>query len=745
MKKTSWQFKAAVTLAALTFGAGPGYAALLAKSDINTPGGYPTWFQDQTGLALQGCLNDPPRVPNLCLLPDGVIEQPGFDPAAPKVFPDNFPIENFYFVAATAPITLTGGGSASVEFALEAAFNPDEIANPNQEMFHRLRILMNPATPAGTYTVVHPWGTSVITPALQEIPFGAGADGRSTVDVNIGAALGNPVSVPDNFAGVLGNNATFTISNFVTQTTPAPPIGFLGDCLTESPVTGGLNGNVVQILDPNGNLIGETNLFVTCGQKTGVEITPANADFGTWKLNAPSTVATFTVTNLTGADIPARDAAAVPPQGLILTPSTQEFSIPADTDTCAAGLTALAPGNTCTFNVIFTPTASSVSNGSISIASTGNPTATIPVTGIGDGVAPVVAITGISRFSQAPSQTISGTVSDNNAVGGVQVSVDGGASAAATVTGGTWSFNVTGLAENAPHTIVVSANDAALPAPGNLAEPVSDSITVDTIAPVVTATIAPTVAVTQPTTATVTPANPTLTFSATDTNLGTTIVVVDNAIVTPTPASPALLGPFADGNHTVVVRHADAANNRTTVTNTFTSDGTGPTIAISSPKLTVASPTLNAIGVSNPVLTFSETDAHANPATPPVVKLDGEIIPVQNGVTTLGSFITPGVQRTLTIEATDLLGNTSTTTQPFVLVLADGAMTTLGAAPPEIGDVLLALRVVAQLETVDPTSDTFKHGDVAPLAANGVPQPDGEITIGDVLLILRKVANLVSF
>jgi len=33
---------------------------------------------------------------------------------------------------------------------------------------------------------------------------------------------------------------------------------------------------------------------------------------------------------------------------------------------------------------------------------------------------------------------------------------------------------------------------------------------------------------------------------------------------------------------------------------------------------------------------------------------------------------------------------------------------------------------------------------VAPLV-NGVPQPDGKLDVGDVLLILRKVVGLVDF
>ena len=93
-KKLSSYFMAVVVLAALAVGTEPGHAGLLAKSPNITPGGYPVWFQDQTGMALQGCLNDPPLPISFCFLPTDV-EQPGFRADHPKEFPDTFPIEHF--------------------------------------------------------------------------------------------------------------------------------------------------------------------------------------------------------------------------------------------------------------------------------------------------------------------------------------------------------------------------------------------------------------------------------------------------------------------------------------------------------------------------------------------------------------------------------------------------------------------------------------------------------------------------
>jgi hypothetical protein len=59
-----------------------------------------------------------------------------------------------------------------------------------------------------------------------------------------------------------------------------------------------------------------------------------------------------------------------------------------------------------------------------------------------------------------------------------------------------------------------------------------------------------------------------------------------------------------------------------------------------------------------------------------------------------------------------------------------------------IADALRALRIATGLIT--PTANDLAHGDVAPLV-NSVPQPDGKIDIGDVIVILRKSVGLVSW
>jgi len=567
--------------------AGTADAALLAKSPALSPGGYPLWFQDQAGMALQGCLNDPPLNPGFCFLPNMaepgappgtpiVIVQPGFKPFDPKVFPTNYPNEQFYFLATSAPVVLPGGTTpfidptAQVELAVEGSFNPLIIANPNQEMFHRLRVLIIPnnINAQGTYTIRHPWGETVIPPQLQQNPFGAGgARGRATIDVNFGAPLGNIASVPNNFEGLLADNPLFTVSNFLTQTTPAPPKGFLGDCLTESPVTGGPVRNEVEILDPNGVSIIKTNLFIVCGQKVGHEVSPTTASFGVWKPGSAPQTTTFTVTNLSGAAIPLRDLNAVPQTGLVLTSSNQDFTIdPADG--CANGMTALAPGNTCSFDVIFTPTAAGTAAGTVAISSAGNPDIVAAVSGTIDGEVP--QITAVDQFTKTTGPTtISGSVSDNVAVSSVQVTINGGAPQAATVNGTTWSLAVTNLNANAVNSISVTALDTAQP--GGNSSSATATITHDDIPPAVT------LAAPQDGLITSDP-NQTLTFTPSDANRLTTVVRLNGSDLANPPATLVL----PDGVHTIAVEATDAAGNITTVTNTITIalpngniDGTG--------------------------------------------------------------------------------------------------------------------------------------------------------------------------
>lgn len=85
------------------------------------------------------------------------------------------------------------------------------------------------------------------------------------------------------------------------------------------------------------------------------------------------------------------------------------------------------------------------------------------------------------------------------------------------------------------------------------------------------------------------------------------------------------------------------------------------------------------------------------------------------------------------------------TAQPECIVKVDGDVAPFGSRDGKVnvGDALVALRFALALET--PTQEDVAHGDVAPLDAQGKPNPDGTITVGDALVILRNALQIISF
>jgi len=188
-----------------------------------------------------------------------------------------------------------------------------------------------------------------------------------------------------------------------------------------------------------------------------------------------------------------------------------------------------------------------------------------------------------------------------------------------------------------------------------------------------------------------------------------------------------------DGPHTVTVDGSDLAGNHTIINNIFTVDATPPVITVASPKVFNGR-----VGNTSPALTFTVADANLLPLNT-VVRLDGVVVPT--GTATLGPFLVAS-SHTLTIDALDGAGNPSSfTTLPFTIVLSDGRIVAVSPADPGVADALLALKhAVGILPLL--VGDQFAHGDVAPLDANGVPQPNGVIDIADALTILKRAVGL---
>ena len=208
--------------------------------------GFPLYYVDASGLALQPCLN---------LAGCGALAGTLPNPLAPISFPANFPPESFY-ARAVAKFT---AGTVSVLYtaALEGTFFNGVVAAGNQMVFTRVRVNLAGLQPNAVYTVTHPYGVKSLT---------TNALGAVVDTVTVGAI---PISLlPTAFSLALNGPVG---STFLTWDT-APPAGFIGDGLTPHTITGSPCGtNFVQVTGPGLPIGGVgTNLFTITGQTINV-------------------------------------------------------------------------------------------------------------------------------------------------------------------------------------------------------------------------------------------------------------------------------------------------------------------------------------------------------------------------------------------------------------------------------------------------------------------------------------------
>jgi hypothetical protein len=130
------------------------YAQLARVGPVDLKHGYPAWYQDKTGIALEFCtpVNQAELNNGWCtILPADVPTG-----ATPEVFPGNFSEEHFYWVA-NAGTTATQGGTGLV-LALEGAFAVGPAIAGDQIVFGRVRIRMASVPVSGDYKVYTPFG-----------------------------------------------------------------------------------------------------------------------------------------------------------------------------------------------------------------------------------------------------------------------------------------------------------------------------------------------------------------------------------------------------------------------------------------------------------------------------------------------------------------------------------------------------------------------------------------------------------
>ncbi len=225
-------------------------------SDVPSPpgNGFPLWYQDTQGLALDLCLpkNQAQLDAGVCL-----ILPPDQDPVAginlPIVFPTNFPDEAFWW-NATAVMDLTPTSRAVLVLAVEAAFGTGPVAVGDQVTFGRLRIVAD-APVAGTYTVTTPYGVKVfpgVDPGKRAITF--------TSDIGIGA--------PGDFTGALKSDVgPFLRASDVAGGAPLPLVTVGGDqFLSDAALPVFVTGSPID--DPQ-NPLRKANFFRICVDTAG--------------------------------------------------------------------------------------------------------------------------------------------------------------------------------------------------------------------------------------------------------------------------------------------------------------------------------------------------------------------------------------------------------------------------------------------------------------------------------------------
>ncbi|MBS1136235.1 MAG: hypothetical protein H6R11_189 [Proteobacteria bacterium] len=239
-------------------------------------GGFPAWYQDTMGLALEFC--DPKNQSEVdggwCLLLPG-------DVVAPEVFPTNFFDEHFYFAASAAAPT-ANGSRALLVLAEEAAFAVGPARPGDQITFQRIRMVLNPVPVTGSYRIIHPYGEDTVDAVAgskifltEDIGIGAPGDFSLSLNGRLGPFLlpsatpGGPEMAPLTAANPEPDTAPAHFGG-VFAPTPYPGTGkaYIADPARIGPVTGSplpnftdstgasRNHNIFRIEGPAGSALG---------------------------------------------------------------------------------------------------------------------------------------------------------------------------------------------------------------------------------------------------------------------------------------------------------------------------------------------------------------------------------------------------------------------------------------------------------------------------------------------------------
>jgi len=179
-------------------GLSPAFAELQRLGPVDAAHGFPTWYQDRSGVAMELCSIDSQATldQGLCLLLPGNTT---LNAAGVEQFPQNWSLEHFYWAATANMISAgadpktgvvtPGAGSTLLVLGLESTFSAAVVQSPDQITFGRWRVRVNNVPCNGSYTFYTP------NKAPQTFQGVAGTRISQTDDFGIGA--------PGDFTGAL--------------------------------------------------------------------------------------------------------------------------------------------------------------------------------------------------------------------------------------------------------------------------------------------------------------------------------------------------------------------------------------------------------------------------------------------------------------------------------------------------------------------------------------------------------------
>ncbi len=557
------------------------------------------------------------------------------------------------------------------------------------------------AEAGSTVTVSFPDGTTATVVAGPDGTWSVPNPGDLTDGQTVTATATDP-------AGNTSLPGTGTVSADITA-----PVVLLDDVLTNDS-TPALTGTVN---DPTATVVVNVD---------GVDYPAVNNGDGTWTLADNTLPAltdgphTITVTATDAAGNVGTDTAVVTvdttaPNAPVLDPINATDPI---TGTAEAGSTvtvSFPDGTTATVvagpdGTWSVPNPGDLTDGQTVTATATDPAGNTSLPGTGtvsaDITAPVVLLDDVLTNDSTP--VLTGTVNDPSAT--VVVNVDGTDYPAVNNGDGTWTLadNTLPALTDGPHTITVTATDAA----GNVGTDTA-VVTVDTTAP--NAPVLDPINATDPITGTA-EAGSTVTVSFPDGTTATVVAGPDGTWSVPNP------GDLTDGQTVTATATDPAGNTSLPGTGTVSADITAPVVALDD-VLT---------NDSTPVLTGTVND----PTATVVVNVDGVDYPAVNngdGTWTLADNTLPALTdgpHTITVTATDAAGNVGTDT---AVVTVD----TTAPNAPVLDPINATDPITGTAEAGSTVTVSFPDGTTATVVAGpdgtwSVPNP-GDLTDGQTV------------